>query len=853
VPSMIEALLGVAQEQFPPRKLRWLLPTGEALSPDLCRNWLARYPEIPMLNAYGPAECADDVAYHKIIAAPGSKTRIMPIGRPVANLRLYILDRWLDPVPPGVPGELCVAGMGVGRGYINRPDWTAASFVPDPFGESGGRLYRTGDLARYQDDGTIEFLGRIDNQVKIRGYRVELGEIEAQLKECPWVSQAAVMAWPDNKLGHRLVGYIVPTEQGKINPNALNAVLRERVPDYMVPSAWIELSSLPLNANGKLDRKALPRPLLANRAGDFQAPLSPVEQILAGLWAEVLERDCIGRHDNFFDLGGHSLLAMQAIARTNQAFSLNLPLQVIFDAPTIASFRRYLDVARNRGEALAGLPAAPRDKSLPLSRAQQRLWFMSKIDPLNPLYHFAVAVRVSGPFDAGVFEASLNVIVQRHESLRTVVKEIQGEPFQVILPELKLNVEREQVQENPNGLDGFNGDLVSRMRQAAAAPFDIACGPLVRAKVYSLFQEQTGTDKEFAVLLCFHHIVFDGWSFGVFLKEFAALYPAIQQGYEPPLPQLPLQYADYAMWDQERLQSKELTDQREYWIEQLRGAPTCLEIPTDHSRVMSAANAAGWYEFELSEMGTALASFARKHAATSFMVALSCYAILLSYLSGSRDLVIGTDVANRRRSEFEPLIGFFINLIALRIRLEGDPSFLQIVRSVREVTLEAYNNQDFPFDKIVEALRPRRSLQDGAIFQTKLVCHNVPLGELVLPGLRFDPIPFDAGRTELDLVLHLFEGPQGVRAVFEYRTALFEEATIARFSELFRLLLEVVLSDSGTSLDDSVSVLAQHDRALRSAARAKQRAGQLGRLLATKRRGIEAPNDGVHDYDSSKR
>lgn len=473
VPSMIRALLDGSQQSGPRLKLRWLLPTGEALSPDLCRNWFARFPAIPMLNAYGPAECADDVAYHRIDAAPAIETLITPIGRPVANLRLYILDQCLEPVPPGVPGELCVAGMGVGRGYINRPDLTAASFLPDAFDEPGERLYRTGDLARYQDDGTIEFLGRIDDQVKIRGQRIEIGEVEAQLKGRCAVRDAAVVVWPDGKLGHRLAAYVVPKEKERIEPDALSAALRDRLPDYMIPSVWVELPKLPLNRNGKLDRKALPRPTKTDPAETFEAPVTPTEQIVAGLWSGILGCDRISRHDNFFELGGHSLLATQAIARTNHTFCTNITLRALFDSPTLARFARCVDGTRNREDAFAelALTRMPRPQSLPLSHAQRRLWFMYQMDPSNPLYHFTAAVQITGPFDVKAFEASLNAIVDRHESLRTVFQEQESGVRQVILPELVLTVEHEQ----PERCCGRRGD---GHRDAAATNAQCRCSAL---------------------------------------------------------------------------------------------------------------------------------------------------------------------------------------------------------------------------------------------------------------------------------------------------------------------------------------------------------------------------------------
>ncbi|HET6377221.1 MAG TPA: amino acid adenylation domain-containing protein [Methylocella sp.] len=841
VPSVIRQLLDAAGEVPPLLRLRWLLPTGEALQPDLCRRWFAHYPKIPMLNAYGPAECADDVAYHRIDSAPSPDQLVTPIGRPVSNLQLYILDRSLDPLPVGVPGELCVAGMGVGRGYVKNPGLTASSFLPNPFGGQGERLYRTGDLARFQPDGTIEFLGRIDQQVKIRGHRVETGEIEAQLARHPTLKEAAVKVWEDEKTGQRLAGYFVLRPGETVRPEGLRRYLRNFLPDYMVPEIWMELEALPLNANGKLDRKSLPPPNQAFQQQGYEPPATPTEDILAGIWAGLLNCGRVGRHSNFFELGGHSLLATQAVARANSRFGLKLPLRAIFDAPTLAAFARQADAARRTASQACDLPVsrAPRDQALPLSHAQWRLWLMHQIDPANPLYHFPVAVRIRGPFDPSMFEASLNAIIQRHEALRTVFKGEEGAPRQEILSELTVKLRHEAADRE--AIDGGSGqdDLLRRMREAVAVPFDLSNGPLLRAIIYSP-PSRDGGAQICAVLICFHHIIFDGWSFGVFLREFAALYASKgDAGGASSLPLLPVQYADYASWQHEQMRSSVISHQLDYWIGQLRDAPAVLDLAPHRARNAETGGAAANHALDLSPLQAALNDFGHEHAVTPFMTMLSAFAILLSYLSGARDIVVGADIANRQRSEFEPLIGFFINLVALRIRLNGNPRFADIIEQVREVTLAAYDNQDLPFDKLVEAIRPERSRAHSPLFQVKLVYHNVPLSELDLPGLKFEAIPFETGRTELDLVLHVYESGRGLRAVFEYRASLFDAPAIARFAGLFRLILERAISAPLITFQALIELLAEHDRAIRTAGRAEQRASRLSKLHAARRKGIE--------------
>ncbi|QBR71364.1 hypothetical protein CU048_08810 [Beijerinckiaceae bacterium] len=841
VPSMIRALLDAPEAEAGLAGLRWLLPCGEAFAPELCRRFMERHPRVRLLNAYGPAECSDDVSYYPIEAAPAGNDLSVPIGRPVDNTRLYLLNRWLEPAPVGAPGEICVGGVQVGRGYLNRPDLTAAAFRPDPFGPPGTRLYHTGDLGRYRADGVIEFLGRVDHQVKIRGHRIEPGEVEACLATHPGVQATAVVARLAAPGIYRLVAYVV----GEVDADALRQHLRATLPDYMIPAAFVSLEALPLTPNGKVDRNALPEPDLgAQLAQRFVAPRTPTEEILAQIWADVLRVERVGINDNFFELGGHSLLATRIASRIRSAFEIDLPLRTLFEASTLAALAPCVDGIRARSRTKEGtsLVTAPREKPLPASHAQQRLWFMHQMDGANPLYHFTVAVRVTGPLDAALFEASLNAIIQRHESLRTVFWMDAGHLHQNILPDLGIALHYESIED---GAGVPANELLRRIRNSIAAPFDLACGPLVRASVYRLAPPREPAPPVCTVLLCFHHIVFDGWSLGVFLKELSALYLAKRNGCEPSLPPLPVQYPDYAVWQRERMQGENFASQLDYWTEHLKGAPPFLDLPTDRPRNFETGDAAGSHEFDLSEALPALDAFNRQHAATMFMTMLSAFTGLLRYLSGTADLVVGADVANRPRSEFEPLIGFFINLVALRIKLDDDPSFSRIVTQVREVTLSAYDHQEFPFDKLVEELRPERSPLHASIFQVKMVFHNVPLTELDIPGLQFEVIPFDVPRTELDLVLHIYERPQGLRAIFEYREGLFDAATISRFAELFRLLLHRVLSEPGIGLNALVEFLAKSDRAFRGAVRAEQLRGQLDQLRSAKRRSLQLNNEQV--------
>lgn len=835
VPSMIRALLDASDDHRRLRRLRWLLPCGEAFAPELCRLFMQRFPHVGLLNAYGPAECSDDVSYYPIETAPEGDELSVPIGSPVDNTQLYVVDRWLEPTPVGVAGEICVAGIQVGRGYLYRPDLTAASFLPDPFGEIGGRLYRTGDLGRRRRDGVIDFLGRIDHQVKIRGNRIEPGEIEARLASHPDVRAACVLVREMSRGAHGLIAYVESAAE-RFASEDLRRHIRAALPDYMIPEAFVRLDALPLSPNGKVDRKALPAPVLDASMSSWRvAPRNPTEETIAQIWMDLLNAPQVSVNDNFFDLGGHSLLAARIASRIRSIFAIALPLRELLEASNLADLAARVDEARSRSSASSPAPIvrARRDMSIPLSNAQQRLWFMHHRDPFSSAYHFTVAVRAFGPLDDDLFEAALNAIVQRHETLRTVFAIENGRVVQRVLPELTVRVHRAII----DGSIEVEGAADRAMTDLAVAPFDLERGPLVRC---ALFRPSAGGDAvpSTAVLLCFHHIIFDGWSFTVFLREFAATYSAIRASREASLPPLQIQYADYVVWHAEQLRGDDAATQLSYWREHLRGAPSRLDLPMDRPRSSAAGYAAGSHVIDLTDLQQSFDAFNRARAVTPFMTILSAFAMLLRYLSGSSDLVIGTDVANRPRVELESMIGFFVNLVALRVRLNGDPSFEEVVERVRGVTLSAYDNQTFPFDKLVEALRPERDAGYSPIFQVKVAFHNVPTPEFDVAELRFDEMSLESSHGELDLVLHVYQRRQGMRVVFEYRAALFNAATIVFYAELFRILLRASLERPDIRLGAVLEIIAERDKAIRDAARSEQLAARRARLHHIERRNL---------------
>ncbi|WP_026607770.1 non-ribosomal peptide synthetase [Methylocapsa acidiphila] len=841
VPSMIRALLDAADEDGATLPaLRWLIPSGEAFPPDLCRRWMRRFPTVRLLNAYGPAECSDDVTYHEI-DFPDAADATVSIGRPTARTRIHIVDRWLDHAPIGAPGEICVAGVQVGRGYLNRPDLTAAAFIPDPFGGPGERLYRTGDLGRFRPDGLIEFLGRMDHQIKIRGNRVEPGEVEACLLSCPGIGEAAVVARKTASRAMALVAYVVGAPRA-LEP--LRAHIRARLPDYMTPQAFVFLDALPLSPNGKIDRSRLPDPPPAafTKEGGG-APRTPIEEILAGIWAEILNVERPGVEDNFFDLGGHSLLATQVASRIRQAFVIELPLRSIFEHPTIARLAAVLDKTAAESAAPPLLPA-PREADAPLSFAQQRLWYMDRLDPGNAFYNFVAAIRIKGPLDAAALEAALADLVARHEALRTGFAAGEGDPAQFILPALEVPLARVDLSETPSA--EREGALRQALEKAARESFDIARPPLLRAALYGL--DPGGADH--ALLLVFHHIIFDGWSFAIFVKELAAFYRSRRGGADAGLAPLCVQYPDFAAWQRDWLRGPELERRLAWWKAHLAGAPALLELPADRPRAPQTPAAGGRHGFEISpELTRKIADLCRRQGATLFMALLAVFKLMLHVLARRDDIVVGVDIAGRRMAATEGLIGFFVNLLALRTDLGGNPKFADLLVRLRETTLNGFAQQDAPFDKVVEAVRPPRALGHAPIFQVKFVLHNIPFPDVRMDGLAFSPIEIETGRTELDLVLHVFQEAGGemgeregarLRAAFEYRTDLFNPETVARFADYFVRLLEKATADPGARLDALAAGVTEVDREHRGR-RIKSDEGPLSGPAAGRGRRIAKP------------
>ncbi|MGW0853449.1 amino acid adenylation domain-containing protein, partial [Streptomyces sp. NPDC002624] len=756
-----------------------LVVAGEACPPELVRRWA---PGRRMINAYGPTETTVCATMSDPLT-PG--TGVPPIGRPVADFRVYVLDERLRVVPPGVAGELYVAGPGLARGYLGRPGLTAERFTACPFGPAGTRMYRTGDLVRRRADGELEYAGRADQQVKVRGFRIEPGEVEAALATHPGVTQAAVVARDD-----RLVGYVVPRPGAALRPAELAAHLRERLPDYLVPSAFVVLDVLPLTPNGKLDRAALPAPDVASTGGG-RAPRTPQEQILAELFAEVLDVPRVSVDDDFFDLGGHSLLATRLVARVRSVLGVELGLRALFQAPTVAGLAGALAAADGVRPALT---AYERPEAVPLSFAQRRLWFLHRMDATAATYHIPLALQLTGTLDRGALDQALADVVARHESLRTVFQEVDGVPCQRLLEPAAVRL-RARTAEVPAD------ELPHLLAESARQPFDLAAEPPLRAELFAVAPD------EHVLLLVMHHIAADGWSTGPLARDLAEAYAARCEGRTADRPELPVQYADYTLWQRDLLgdsadPESRFAEQLDYWKRQLADLPELLPLPTDRPRPAVAGWQGDHIGLELdTELHAALAGLARRTGTSLFMVLQAGLAALYTRLGAGTDIPIGSPIAGRTDEALDDLVGFFVNTLVLRTDTSGDPSFGELLGRVRETALSAYAHQDVPFEHLVEALNPSRSLSHHPLFQTILAVQNAPTGRFSLPGLDVTTYAVATGTAKFDLGVSMVErfdpdgAPAGIVGAVEYATDLFDRTTVEALVRRWTLLLKAVTTD----------------------------------------------------------
>jgi amino acid adenylation domain-containing protein/non-ribosomal peptide synthase protein (TIGR01720 family) len=790
-PTLWRALLDAAGGAAALSGLR-VLVGGEALAPDLAVGLRAHAAEVT--NLYGPTETTVWSTAYRLTGDTVS------VGRPIGNTRAYVLDAALHPVPAGFAGELYLAGAGVARGYRGRPGLTAARFVADPFG-AGGRMYRTGDLARHLDDGTLDLLGRVDHQVKLRGFRIEPGEVEAVLTAGGDVSRAVAVIREDRPGDRRLVAYVV----GTADPGALRRRAVEALPDYLVPAAIVVLGALPTTANGKLDRNALPAPGYAAAAGPETAR-TPAGELLAGVFAEVLGVPSVGVHDDFFALGGHSLLAARVAARVRTVFGVDLALRDVFDAPTVAGLASRLD-----GAGAATRPLVPGAGGPTMSAAHRSLWFLSRLDGPNPTYNLPLALDLDGPLDLAAIRAALADLSARHEPLRTVFAERDGEPYPVLgEPSVALTV----------GMPA--GDLDAAIAAAVRVPFDIAAEPPIRAHLFAVAPERH------VLLLLVHHIAGDEWSLTPMLDDLATAYAARLAGRQPAWPPLPVRYADYAAWQHAAPLDRHL----DFWREALAGAPETLRLPADRPRPARASAAGGTVTFALgADLEAALRALARGHGVTLFMTVQAAVAALLCRLGAGTDIPLGTPVAGRADEALEGLVGYFVNTVVLRTDVAGDPSFAELLGRVRATDLAALAHQELPFERLVEALNPRRSLAHHPLFSV-MVSYRAALPRAAgFPGLRVTPRLVATGTAKFDLTFDVAERPGGLAGSLEYRADLFDPDTASALADRFARLLAAVVTAPERRLSE-VDLLTARERTALAEAWQGERREVAARTLA---------------------
>jgi amino acid adenylation domain-containing protein len=793
VPSLLRVLLETEPHlaHRVPSLTLWFCG-GEILPSGLARRFHERLPGCRLINLYGASEVSDVVSWHEADRTSLAHASV-PIGRPVSNTRVYLLDQYMQPVPMGVPGELYVGGAGLTRGYLNRPELTTTRFLPDCFSkEKNALLYRTGDLARYLPDGNLEFLGRTDDQIKIRGCRIEPREVELALERHPVIRQAVVVAQQTLPDEPTLVAYLVVVGAPSPSAKALRDFLRPLIPDFMLPSAFVVLEKLPLTPSGKVDRRALPafnrqRPHLDE---SFEGPRNALEELLTEIWGTLLGIEQIGIHDSFFELGGHSLLAMRLLSRIRAATDVDVPLLRFFETPTVAGVATFIEPRRTATPAFTPIPPAPRRQRLPASVGQNHLWHLEQIRRRTPSCNIACAVGLKGPLDLSVLERVVATLVERHEALRTTFRVADGRLVQVIAATLQVHLNVCDVQ---HVHESAREDESRRLVLAdARLPFDLACGPLFRVHLWRL-DEQTHM-----LLVSMHHIISDRWSLGILMYELTALYNAYAAGRSSHLPSLPIQYADFAYWQRHWRHDAALQAQLAYWRSQLRGPLRAAAFPARPFRHRGLLTETARQSFMLPRtLSDAVTSLSLSEGATPFMTVMAAFKIFWYASTGEEDLRVATFLPNRQRPEIEGVIGLFTNPVILRTRLSGNPSCREILRRVRATSLEAYDHQDFPFEELVQALERERGIPRRVLSEVMVTWQS---GSLFPPALATAPVNFlemdqsatapETIATTFDLILELREQPQGIVGSCFYKPVIFEATVIRRLLDDFKLVLE---------------------------------------------------------------
>jgi amino acid adenylation domain-containing protein len=777
---------------------------GENLPAESLNLWRDLAPSSRLINEYGPTETVVGCCIHEV-GPSDRRNGPVPIGRPIANTELYVLDEGLQPVSLGEMGELYVGGAGVARGYLNRPDLTRERFLPDPFsGRAGARLYKTGDLARYRSDGILEFLGRVDNQVKVRGYRIELGEVEAALAGHPAVQSCAVLAREDTTANKQLVGYVVLRTGQKASAEELQTFVKRQLPEYMVPAHIVFLDSLPLTVNGKVDRKALPAPSTASATPSrkFTAPRNETEKSIVAIWSELLKVEDIGIDDDFFELGGHSLVAIRALARIRDRLDVDLPPQTLFEHSTVAALAALIMKARGEVQVSHPIPRRGTDGPCAVSFAQQQLWLLDQLVPGSPAYNIVDVVPIHGDYDPRALNGALRELVRRHEILRTVYARPDGRLVQAVLPpfepslaDVDLSVASEEERQR---------EWTRVVREQGRKPFDLAQLPLIRATVVHV------SPAEHRVFLTIHHIIADEWSMELIHKELIELYTAFSQGHPSPLQALPIQYADFAVWQRESLQGEVLQGQLDYWKKELEGALQVLALPADRPRSTTPTLRGATESFALpKEVLARLQSLGRQEQATLFMMLEAAFALLLYRYTGQDDILVGTPISGRTHSETQRLIGCFLNTVVLRTQFPVELNFRELLRQVRGRALGAFAHAELPFERLVEELSPGRDLGRTPLFQAMFILHSRDGVSQVSKVSGYQEL--ETGTSKFDLTLFMAEKDNALEGLIEYSTDLFETETVRRLCRSFARLLAAAAADPDQSVS-RLPLLADADR-----------------------------------------
>lgn len=802
------AHLDLLSQQLSPYEVNGLTKTfvigGENLPAESLQVWRDFAPETRLINEYGPTETVVGCCVYEV--RPGDpQNGPVPIGRPIDNTELYVLDADMRPVPVGVMGELYIGGAGVARGYFNRPELTKERFLPDPFsGRIGARLYKTGDLARYRSDGVLEYLGRIDNQVKVRGYRIELGEIEAVLAGHPAVQSCAVLAREDTPGDKQLIGYVVARERQSIDVAELQSSLAERLPDYMVPVHFVVLDSFPLTENGKVDRKALPAPSqqAASTTRQVVAPRNDTEKALADIWVELLNVGDVGVEDDFFELGGHSLLVLRLLARIRDVFQVDIPAEKVFEKPTVSALAVLLAGGAESSDVAQRIEPRNHRGPSPLSFAQEQLWFLDQLVPDSPAYNIVDVIDLGETYDALALKRAVNELVRRHEILRSAFVNVDGRVMQVdfVVAEAEItevDLSSLPEEERPRAWSAL-------VREEGRKLFDLAQVPLLRLNAVHF------SSREHKVLVTIHHIIADEWSMEIIQSELKDLYEAYKLGNSPDLAPLPIQYADFASWQRQALQGELLEKQVAYWKNELAGAPTILELPTDKPRPLHQSFRGATEIFRIPKtVLDRLQSLAREEQATIFMVLEAAFAALLHRYTQQNDILVGTPISGRTHTETQQLIGCFLNSIVLRAQFSDHETFRSLLHQVRSRALGAYAHPDLPVERLVSEITPDRDLSRTPLFQVMFILHS--RGGVSQVSKVSGNHELGTGTSKVDLTLCCGETDDGLEALFEYSTDLFERETILRLCHGYATLLEALVSDPERNIAQ-VELLSDADR-----------------------------------------